>query len=172
MNGIVVLTTDRLVLRHLTQDDAAFILELLNDPGWLRFIGDKGVRTLEDARNYLVKGPLAMYERHGFGLYLVELADGHVPIGMCGLIKRDTLDDVDIGYAYLPAFRAKGYAHEAAAAVLAYGNRQFGLTRIVAITSPDNVGSSRLLEKLGMNHEKTVTLGGADHEVRLYASDF
>ena len=166
----IVLTTDRLVLRHLTLDDDAFIVALLNDPGWLRFIGDKGVRTREDARNYLAKGPLAMYERHGFGLYLVELADGQVPIGMCGLIKRDTLDDVDIGYAFLPAFRAQGYAHEAASAVLAYGKRRFGLTRIVAITSPDNAGSARLLEKLGMTLEKTVTLAGADHEVRLYAS--
>ena len=166
----IVLTTDRLVLRHLTFDDDTFIVALLNDPGWLRFIGDKGVRTLDAARDYLLKGPIAMYERHGFGLYLVELVDGQVPIGMCGLIKRDTLDDVDIGYAFLPAFRAQGYAHEAASAVLAYGKRRFGLTRIVAITSPDNAGSARLLEKLGMTLEKTVTLAGADHEVRLYAS--
>jgi [ribosomal protein S5]-alanine N-acetyltransferase len=167
-----VLETDRLILRRFTVADAAFILELLNDPAWLRFIGDKGVRSLEDARDYLHKGPMAMYERHGFGLWLVELVDGQVPIGMCGLIKRDALDDVDIGYAFLPESRGRGYAHEAASAVLAYGKRRFGLTRIVAITSPDNAGSARLLEKLGMTLEKTVTLAGADHEVRLYAAGF
>ncbi|MEO8346605.1 MAG: GNAT family N-acetyltransferase [Betaproteobacteria bacterium] len=166
----VVRTTQRLLLRRLTLDDAPFIVELLNDPDWLRFIGDKGVRTQDDARNYLRKGPLAMYEREGFGLYLTEIKDGHIPIGMCGLIKRDSLEDVDIGFAYLPAYRTQGYALEAAAAVLAHGRSDFGLMRIVAITSPDNVRSGVLLEKLGMTLEKTVKLDARD-EVRLYASN-
>ena len=166
-----VLATGRLILRRFVLADAPFILELLNDAAWLEFIGDKGVRTLDDAGDYLRKGPLAMYERHGFGLWLVELKDGKVAIGMCGLIKRDSLDDVDIGFAYLPAYRAQGYAHEAAAAVLAHGRDAFHLKRIVAITSPANVKSAALLEKLGMQFAKTVKLALAD-EVRLYAADF
>ncbi len=168
----VVITTQRLVLRRLTLDDAAFIVELLNDPAWLRFIGDKGVHTQDDARDYLRKGPLTMYRNHGFGLYLVERKDGHVPIGMCGLIKRESLEDVDIGFAYLPAYRAQGYAHEAAVAVLAHGWRDFGLRRIVAITSPDNARSAALLERLGMTLQKAAKLDAHDHDVRLYACNF
>ena len=164
----IVLTTERLILRWLTLDDAAFILELLNDPAWLRFIGDKGVHSQDDSRDYLRKGPLAMYERHGFGLYLVERKDGRVPIGMCGLIKRDSLEDVDIGFAYLPAYRTQGYAYEAAAAVLVHGRSDFGLQRIVAITSPDNTRSIALLERLGMTFGRMVKLS-ADDEVRLYS---
>ena len=168
----IVLETARLILRRLTVDDAPFILELLNDPAWLKFIGDKGVRTLDAARDYLRKGPIAMYERHGFGLYLAELKRGHIPIGMCGLIKRDALDDVDVGFAFLPAYRTQGYAHESAAAVLVHGQRDFGLKRIVAIASPGNAKSTVLLEKLGMNAEKTVKLDGSDHDVVLYATVF
>ena len=166
----VVLATDRLILRRFTVADDPFIFELLNDPAWLEFIGDKGVRTLDAARDYLRKGPIAMYERHGFGLYLVELKAGHIPIGMCGLIKRDSLVDVDIGFALLPAYRTQGYAHESAAAVLVHGQRDFGLKRIVAIASPGNAKSTVLLEKLGMKAEKTVKLDGHDHDVVLYAT--
>jgi RimJ/RimL family protein N-acetyltransferase len=164
-----VLETDRLLLRRLSVDDAAFILELLNDPSWLRFIGDKGVRSIEDARDYIVKGPVAMYEREGFGLYLTQRKSDAAPIGLCGLIKRDSLDDVDIGFAFLPKYRAQGYAHESAAAVLTYGRTILGLTRIVAITSVGNDASSRLLEKLGMRFQKTVRLANDADEVRLYA---
>ena len=168
----VVLETERLILRRLTVDDAPFILELLNDPSWLRFIGDKGVKTLDDARGYIRNGPMAMYERVGFGLYLAERKAGGIPIGMCGLIKRDSLEDVDIGFAFLPAYCAQGYAHESASAVLAYGKAALRLARIVAITSPDNASSSRLLVKLGMKPEKTAKLAGDDRPVSLYASDF
>jgi RimJ/RimL family protein N-acetyltransferase len=168
----IVLTTERLILRRFVVDDAPFIFKLLNDPSWLRFIGDKGVKTLDDARDYIRKGPVAMYERVGFGLYLTELKAGGIPIGMCGLIKRDSLDDVDIGFAYLPKFRGQGYAHEAARAVLAYGKDIVELKRVVAITSPDNASSARLLEKLGMKLTKTVKLAGDDDELRLYATDF
>jgi RimJ/RimL family protein N-acetyltransferase len=168
----LVLATARLHIRRLQLDDAAFIVELLNDPSWLRFIGDKGVRTPEDARNYLRKGPLAMYERHGFGLYLVERKEDGVALGMCGLIKRDSLEDVDIGFAFFPRYWRQGYAHEAAAAVLVHGRSAFGLKRIVAIADPDNASSARLLEKLGMSLAKTVKLAPDDDELRLYATDF
>ncbi|MBA3804662.1 MAG: GNAT family N-acetyltransferase [Acidobacteria bacterium] len=166
-----VLETDHLILRRLRVEDSEFILELLNDPSWLRFIGDKGVKTLDDARDYILKSLVAMYERFGFGLYLTELKDEGVPIGICGLIKRDSLEDVDIGFAFLPKFRGKGYAYESASAVMAYGKRTFGLNRIVAITSPDNYGSARLLEKLGFNFERMIKLSDDSAEVSLFASD-
>jgi RimJ/RimL family protein N-acetyltransferase len=166
-----VLETERLILRRLTVDDDAFILELLNDPAWLEYIGDKGVRTLADARDYIRNGPMAMYERNGFGLYLTERRSDATALGLCGLIKRDTLEDVDIGFAFLPQFRGQGYGFESASAVMGYGKDTFGLKRIVAIASPDNGSSARLLEKLGMQLEKTVKLA-VDDEVNLYASDF
>src|SRR6266404_4654618 len=166
-----VLETERLTLRRLSLDDGAFILRLLNDPSWLRFIGDKGVKTLADARNYILTGPMAMYARLGFGLYLTERKSDAAPIGICGLIKRDTLEDVDIGFAFLPDFRRKGYAREAAAAVMAHARSAFGLRRLVAITSPDNEASIRLLEKLGLRFEATVSLAGDSHEVSLFAAD-
>jgi RimJ/RimL family protein N-acetyltransferase len=166
-----VLETERLILRWLTVEDGEFMLELLNDPSWLRFIGDRGVRTLDAARDYILKSIVAMYERLGFGLYLTELKDEGVPIGICGLIKRDSLEDVDIGFAFLPKFRGKGYAYESALAVMAYGKRTFGLNRLVAITSPDNHGSARVLEKLGFKFERMVRLSDDNAEVSLFASD-
>lgn len=167
---MTVVDTGRLSLRHLAEDDAAFILELVNDPDWLRFIGDRGVRTIEDARGYILDGPVAMYARHGFGLYLVELRDGRVPAGMCGLLKRDWLEDVDVGFAFLPRFRGMGLAHEAARATLEYGRSALGLPRIAAIVSPENAGSIRLLEKLGMGFERMALPPGGAHEVCVYAT--
>lgn len=164
-----VLETDRLIIRRLTVEDAAFIFELVNDPSWLRYIGDRGVRTLEDARNYILKGPVEMYGRLGFGLYLTELKGKGAPIGMCGLLKRDSLKDVDIGFAFLPGFRGQGYAYEAASAVLAYGKHTLGLERIVAIVSPGNDSSIKLLGKLGFQFEQMLTLSGRD-EVKLFAT--
>lgn len=164
-----VLETNRLVLRWISTDDAEFILELLNEPSWIQFIGDKGVRTLEDARNYILKGPLEMYARLGFGLYLVELKEEGIPIGISGLIKRDALEDVDIGFAFLPRFWAKGYAYESASAVMEYGKDVIGLNRIVAITSPNNHSSAKLLEKLGLQFERMVKFSNDSQEVRLFA---
>lgn len=164
-----VLETERLVLRWMSTDDAEFMLGLLNEPSWLRFIGDRGVRTIEDARNYILKGPVEMYARLGFGLYLVELKEGSIPIGICGLVKRDFLDDVDIGFALLPNYWRQGYAYEAAAAVLAYGIEVVGLKRIVAITSSDNHSSARLLEKLGLRFERMVRYPDDSEDVRLFA---
>lgn len=168
---MTVLETDRLILRRLTVDDSEFILELLNDPAWLRFIGDRGVRDLAAARDYILNSLVSMYERLGFGLYLTELKGEGVPVGLCGLIKRDSLEDVDIGFAFLPQFRRAGYAYESAAAVMSYGKSAFGINRLVAITSPDNHGSARLLEKLGFNFERTVKLSDDSAEVSLFASD-
>jgi RimJ/RimL family protein N-acetyltransferase len=166
-----ILETERLIIRRFTVEDGEFILELVNNPLWLRFIGDKGVRTLDDARNYILKTLVGLYERLGFGLYLVALKGEGIPIGMCGLIKRDSLDDVDIGFAFLPEFYQKGFAFESASAVMEHGRRDFGLNRIVAITSPDNNASARLLEKLGFNFEKIIKLSGDGSEVSLFASD-
>ena len=164
-----VLETDRLILRKLSTDDAGFILELLNEPSFLRFIGDKGVRTLDDAREYILQGPIASYERHGFGLYLTALKEGGVPIGMCGLLKRESLADVDIGFAFLPAFWSRGYALESASAVKAYGLNTLGLKRIVAITNPDNEASIKLLEKIGLKYERMIRMSEDGPEIKLFA---
>ena len=166
-----VLETRRLILRQLSSEDAEFILQLLNEPSWIRFIGNKGVRTLEDARSYILNGPVDMYSRLGFGLYLVEEKEEGLAIGICGLIKRDTLEDVDIGFAFLPAFWGNGYAYESASAVMKYGRTNFGLNRLAAITSGDNYVSVRLLEKLGFNFEKMLKLSEAGDEVRLFTID-
>lgn len=140
--------TPRLRLRQLVADDAPFILELLNEPGWLRFIGDRGVHDLEGARGYIEKGPRSMYTRLGFGLYCVEAKGEGTPLGMCGLLKRDNLEHVDLGFAFLARHQGRGYAREAAAASLAEA-RGLGLTEVAAITSPDNQRSIQLLESLG-----------------------
>jgi RimJ/RimL family protein N-acetyltransferase len=168
---VKVLETDRLTLRWFSTDDAEFILRLLNEPSWLRYIGNRNVKTLDDARAYILKVPVAMYERHGFGLYAVELKDGGAPIGMCGLIKRDSLDAVDIGFALLPEYWGKGYAYESAAAVMAYATGALGLKRVVAITSQDNDSSARLLEKLGMRFERMVIFPDDGAELKLFAVD-
>lgn len=161
------LATERLRLRRLTLDDAPFILDLVNQPSWLENIGDKGVRDLDGARDYLRNGPLAMYEQRGFGLYCIECASDGAAMGLCGLIKRDTLDDVDIGYALLPQYWGQGYAREAAAATLAHGVRDFHLQRVVAITSPGNASSTRLLESLGFRFERMLSLS-RDDDVKLF----
>src|SRR5262245_58327538 len=164
-----ILETDRLRLRELTLEDAGFILELVNEPAWLRFIGDRGIRTLDDARDYIRSGPLASYRRLGFGLYLVELKDDQTPLGICGLIKRETLPDVDLGFAFLPKFWGQGYAAEAAAAVLTLAQHALGFHRIVAITNPDNDRSIRVLERLGLRFEQMVTMSETGPELKLFA---
>ena len=159
------------MLRQLTPDDAAFMVELLNDPSFLRNIGDRGVRTVDDARTYIRTGPMESYERFGFGLYLMELKDTREPIGICGLLKRESLQDVDVGFALLPRFWSKRYAVEAVAAVLAYGRNTLGLKRIVAITSPDNVASINLLSKFGFRFEGMTRLSESSPEIKLFASE-
>lgn len=165
----MIFTTERLTLNALSPADAPFILALLNEPSFLRYIGDKGVRTEADAEQYIMQGPMASYERFGFGLYCVRLKEVETPIGICGLLRRDTLPDVDLGFAFLPDYWGKGYALEAAAATLAYGKTALGLTRIVAITAPDNEASIRLLEKLGMRFERMMQLTPDAPAVKLFA---
>jgi RimJ/RimL family protein N-acetyltransferase/uncharacterized glyoxalase superfamily protein PhnB len=165
-----ILETDRLSLRKLSTKDAEFILKLLNEPSFIRNIGDKGVRTTNDAVQYLLKGPLDSYKRHGFGLWLVELKKSKVPIGMCGLLKRDTLPDVDIGYAFLPQFWSKGYAYESAAAVKDYGMNELHLKRILAVVNYDNGRSILVLEKLGFRFERMIRLIESEPEIKLYSS--
>jgi [ribosomal protein S5]-alanine N-acetyltransferase len=164
-----VFATERLLLRKLDPGDADFIFGLVNDPDWLRYIGDRGVRNLEDAHAYIANGPVAMYDRLGLGLLAVERRDDCTPIGICGVLKRDGLDHVDLGFAFLPAYRSQGYALEAAAATLEWARAARGIGRVLAITSRDNARSASLLGKLGFVLEGEVRLQGAEESVRLYA---
>jgi ribosomal-protein-alanine N-acetyltransferase len=170
-----VITSERLELRELQAGDAGFILALLNEPGFLRFIGDKGVRNEEDAREYMRKGPQASYREHGFGLLATCLRDGTAhgvpggtPIGICGLVKRDGLNEPDVGFAFLSQYGAKGYAVEAARAVMRHAHETLKLPRVVAIVDADNEKSIRVLEKLGLRYEKTLRLGTPLHDVKLF----
>jgi RimJ/RimL family protein N-acetyltransferase len=164
----VILKTKRLLLRELTVDDADFILRLLNEPSFLHYIGDKGVRDLEGARQYILTGPVASYKRNGFGLFLVALQGTNISIGICGLIKREELEDVDIGFAFLPEFWNNGFAFEAAKAVLAHGRDVLKLHRVVAITNVDNHASARVLEKLGLRFGHMIRLSTDRAETRLF----
>ncbi|PTL83444.1 GNAT family N-acetyltransferase [Vitiosangium sp. GDMCC 1.1324] len=165
-----LLETERLSLRRLSVDaDAEFILELLNEPSFIKNIGDRGVRSVEDARRYIVNGPVASYERYGFGLYRVGLKASDEPMGMCGLLKRDSIEDVEVGFAFLPRFWSKGYALESAAAVKAHGRDVLGLKRLAAIVNPDNQGSIRVLERIGLKYERMVRLPGEAQDIRFYA---
>ncbi|MDQ0417207.1 RimJ/RimL family protein N-acetyltransferase [Croceifilum oryzae] len=165
-----ILDTERLILRFQTTEDAEFILELVNDPSWLKFIGDRGVRTIEDAKNDILNGPIQMYKKKlGLGFLLVERKEDQAPIGICGLIKRESLEDIDIGFAFLPQYRGKGYAYEAAASVMAYGKDTLGLSRIVAITRQENHHSIKLLEKLGLQFEQLIQLPNNPEEIVLLA---
>lgn len=166
---MTVIQTGRLVLRRLDAKDAPFILELLNEAAFLRFIGDKGVRNLDDARAYILKGPVNSYERHGFGLYAVCLPDG-TALGICGLVRRDGLADVDVGFAFLSRHHSRGYAVESATAVLAYARQVLQLRRIVAITSPENRDSIAVLEKIGLKFEGMIRLEEYGPELKLFGT--
>lgn len=166
-----VLDTARLRLRPLTADDAPFLVALLNEPSFLQYIGDRHVRTLEDARGYVERGPQASYARYGHGLLLVLRREDDAPIGMCGLLKRDHLDDADLGYAFLPAAWGRGYASEAAAAVLAHGAAAFGLRRVAAIVQPGNAASLKVLARLGFVFHSTVRMPGEDQDIELHVRE-
>ena len=165
---MIVCETARLRLRHLLDSDAPFILELLNEPDFIRNIGDREVRTLEDARRYIQHGPMVSYSQHGFGLFLVELRDSGKPVGICGLLKRDYLQDVDVGFALRESFRGKGYAFEAAQAAMRHGQEDLGISRIVAITSPDNRASMKVLRKLGLEFERNLRIPDQSRDTRLF----
>lgn len=157
-NTTTLLQTENLIIRKLRVEDAPFIFELVNMPSWLQYIGDRGVRTVRDAEQYIINGPMTSYEKFGFGLYLVALKDTLEPIGMCGLLKRDTLEHPDIGFAFLQKFTGRGYAFESAAEVLAYSKNVLGLTRTLAITTKDNSSSIKLLGRLGFEFEKHIMI--------------
>lgn len=167
---MTVVETERLILRQFTTADAEFVLRLLNEPSFLRYIGDKKVRNVQDAEQYLRNGPMASYEQNGFGLYLVELKDTHAPVGMCGLLKRKELADVDIGFAFVPEYWKQGFAFEAAEAVLDHSERDLKLKRIAAITNLDNESSIKLLERLGFAFERVIRLENGD-EVKLFVRE-
>jgi [ribosomal protein S5]-alanine N-acetyltransferase len=165
-----VLDTERLSLRRLVPSDDAFILRLLNDPGWIRYIGDRGVRTVEAARAYLEARMLSQYATYGFGLWMVESRAGGEPMGICGLVKRDTLPLPDLGFAFMPAYRGQGFAYESALAVRDYATGVLGISRLLAITSPVNESSARLLERLGFVAECRMPWAGDDKDpVTVYA---
>ena len=161
----IVINTKRLILRKFTLKDAPFMLELLNTPDWLRFIGDRNVHTIEQTEQYLLNGYLKSYETHGFGFYAVMLKETEELIGICGLIKRDTLEDVDIGFAFLPQFMGKGFGFEAASATLHYALDTLKLKKIIAIVDPENVVSIALIKKIGLHFEKMIQLSHKDIEL-------
>ena len=159
-------------MRHLSPEtDAEFILRLLNEPSFLQYIGDKGVRSLEDARGYIRNGPMKSYEENGFGLYRVGRKENDRAIGICGLIKRDTLAEPDIGFAFLPEYWHQGYAHESAAGVMRHARDVLRLDRILAITSPHNEASARLLGKIGLRFQCVIRLSAEADEVKLFSTD-
>lgn len=166
-----VLETDRLRLRRLSTGDAEFVLRLLNEPSFIQNIGDRGVRDADGARAYILNGPVASYEKHGFGLWLVETKESREPVGICGLLKRDALEDVDLGYALVPEHWSKGYARESASAVMAYARGTLGLGRVLAIVDACNESSVRLLEKIGFEYEGMIRLSGDSPEIKLFASE-
>ena len=168
---MIIIQTDRLLLREFNPEDAAFTLELLNTPTWLQYIGDRKVRTLEDAHNYIINHFMASYQKYGFGFYLVEKIDDHQPIGMCGIVKRDFMEDVDIGFAFLPAYEGKGYGFEAASAFMKYAENTLNLERITAVTLPENINSRKLIEKIGLRFEKLIPWPLTNQELMLFANN-
>lgn len=168
MEQVIALETERLVLAQLTAQDAPFILQLVNEPSFIQNIGDRGVRTIFDAEKYIANGPVTSYALNGFGLWRVTLKETGEAIGMCGLIRRDALEDVDVGYAFLPRFWGKGYASEAVRGALTFAKTSAQLTRVVAIVDPNNQGSIRVLEKAGFQFEKMVQLSADDIELKLF----
>ncbi|MBI5295757.1 MAG: GNAT family N-acetyltransferase [Chloroflexi bacterium] len=168
---MTLLETERLCLRTISEDDADFILELLNEPAFIRNIGDRQVRSSGDARQYIQSRVIHSYETHGFGMYLVERKEDGLPLGICGLVRRETLEDVDIGFAFLERYWSQGYASESAAAVMAYARETLGIGRIVGIVDPANGGSMRVLEKLGLKFARLVRLSAEDIELKLFTPD-
>lgn len=166
-----ILETDRTILREIDASDDAFILDLLNQPSFIKYIGDRNVRDLEQSREFIASRFQASYKNFGYGLWAVELKENRVPIGICGFVKRDTLPEADVGFAFLPQSERKGYAFESADAALKYGRENLGLTRVLAITSQDNESSGRLLGKLGFAFERLIKMPHADEELKLFSSE-
>lgn len=166
-----VLDTPRLSLRHLRPEDSAFLLELMNEPPYVANIGERGVRTVSDAMRYIEEKFTASYVRHGFGLYLVELIEGATPMGICGLVKRESLDHPDLGFAFLIRFWSRGYATEAASATLNYARESLMLPYVYGVVSSKNARSIRLLEHLGLRYLRSLELAGHSSESHLYGTE-
>ena len=166
----IVIETKRLIIRKFTVDDSAFMLELLNTPDWLRFIGDRNIRTLEQAEQYLLNGYMKSYQDYGFGFYVVAVKETQESIGICGIVKREGLEDVDIGFAFFQQFMGKGYGYESASAVLNYALNDLKIKRIVAIVDPENVVSIALIKKIGLQFEKMIQVSPKDIELMLFGT--
>jgi [ribosomal protein S5]-alanine N-acetyltransferase len=171
MSKFQTIRTKRLIIKELNLSDRNFIFQLLNSPGWLRYIGDRGIHSLEDADNYLLKGPLKSYEDNGFGLYLVQLWEQSNPIGIAGLLQRDYLQYPDLGFAFLPEYESKGYAFESTHAIVNHSKVFLGLEKLQAIVLPENQRSIRLLEKLGMKDQGMHEFPGQKSVLRLFQMD-
>lgn len=167
--NLKILETERLTLSRLRPKDKEFIFRLLNDESWKKYIGDKNIKNMEDAENYILNGPTKMYEEYGFSLFMVSLKDSNTGTGLCGLIKRDGLEDVDLGFAFLPEYSGLGYARESSMAVIDYAKTKHDLNRLVAITLSNNLQSKKLLERLEFQFEKIIQLYGEDLELHTLA---
>jgi ribosomal-protein-alanine N-acetyltransferase len=163
-----ILETERLILRELDIQDAQFMFQLLNSHGWIKYIGDRNIKSKEDAKEYIQKGPLVSYAAHRFGLYAIELKESKLAIGVCGLLKREYLEFVDIGFALLPEYEAKGYAYEAAKAILDFSNENLHINNFSAITLPNNSRSINLLKRLGFKFSKNFIFESTNEELELY----
>ncbi len=167
----MILNTERLILREAQLSDNQFIFDLLNTPKWIKYIGDRGIKTLKNAEDYINDKIINSYKTNGYGLYVFELKESHIPIGLCGFIKRDYLDSEDIGFALLPEYEHKGYTYEVGIAVLKYGEDKFGFKKIYAITSKDNVASQELLKKLGFSFKSFITEPSTNEELSFYSRE-
>lgn len=166
-----IMETERLRLREFDSTDGELIFALLNSPGWLKYIGSRSISTIDDAVNYIDTKLRKSYRESGFGFYLVELKASGEKAGMCGLVKRDGLDDVDIGFALLPEFENKGYAYESSQCVINYAVKKLNINKLAAITLPNNLPSIKLLEKLGMKFDKKINIPGDPEELLLYTME-
>ena len=165
---MVLIETDRLILREFSLDDAEFVLKLVNEPSWVENIGDKNIHNLKDAESYIQNGPLQSYHQNGYGLYMAELKLKSVPVGICGLVKREFFTEPDVGFAFLPEFWGVGFASESAKAVLEFAKNDLNLERVLGITNLKNTGSMRVLEKIGLKYDKMVDLPGYEEQSRLF----
>ena len=166
-----IIETERTILREVTETDAAFILDLLNQPSFIKYIGDRNVRSVKQAREYIESRFTGSYKQFGFGMWAIELKENKTPIGICGFVRRETLPDADIGFALLPQFERRGYAFETAAATMRYGREELNFKRTLAITSQNNEASVRLLEKLDFKFERFIKISDDAEEVKLFSSN-
>lgn len=164
----MVLESERLYLEEFTINDASFFHELVNDPDWIKYIGDRNIKSIKDAEDYLTNKIIPSYQEFGFGFYIVRIKESKLPIGMCGLIKRQWMNYVDIGYAFLSEFRGKGYAIESSFATKKYAKEQLGIHQLAAITDVNNERSGNLLKKLGFEYNRLITYPGEESKCRLY----